>query len=80
MGVFKLFKNYLIGANIINAMKDTKLYQIETFVSRQKISELLYGFSFGKILDSGVLTATYIFKSQDFNLKRAINISYAFKF
>ena len=80
MGVFKLFQSYLIGANIINAIKDTKLYQIETFVSRQKISELLYGFSFGKILDNGVLTATYIFKSQDFNLKRAINISYAFKF
>ena len=80
MGVFKLFQNYLIGANVINAMKDTKLYQIETFVSRQKISQLLYGFSFGKILDDGVLTTTYIFKSQDFNLKRAINFSYAFKF
>jgi hypothetical protein len=41
---------------------------------------LLYGFSVGKILDDGVLTATYIFKNEDFDLKRAINLSYAFKF
>ncbi len=80
LGVFRRFNKYLVGGNVINATKDTNLYQNNTKTRRSKESELLYGFSVGKILDDGVLTATYIFKNEDFDLKRAINIAYAFKF
>ena len=38
------------------------------------------GFSVGKILDGKVLTATYVFKNEDFDLKRAINIASLFDF
>lgn len=80
LGLFRRVGKYLIGGNVINARKDSDLYLNNTKIGSDKESELLYGFSFGKILDGGVLTATYIFKNNDFNLKRAINISYAFKF
>jgi hypothetical protein len=79
LGIFRRFKKYLVGGNIINARKDSDLYLNNTKIGNNKESELLYGFSIGKILDSGVLTATYIFKNEDFDLKRAINFSYAFK-
>ena len=65
---------------MINARKNSDLYLNNTKISSNKESELLYGLSIGKILDGGVLTATYIFKNEDFDLKRAINFSYAFKF
>ena len=80
LGLFRRIDKYLIGANIINARKNSNMYLKNTKISSNKESELLYGISIGKILDGGVLTATYIFKNEDFNLKRAINISYAFKF
>lgn len=80
LGLFRRFNKYLVGGNVINARKDTNLYLNNTKISNNKESELLYGLSIGKILDDGVLTATYIFKNEDFNLKRAINISYAFRF
>lgn len=80
LGLFRKFNKYLVGGNVINAKKDTNWYQNNTKIGNNKESELLYGFSVGKILEGGVLTATYIFKNEDFDLKRAINISYAFKF
>lgn len=80
LGIFRRFKKYLVGGNIINARKDSDLYLKNTKIGNNKESELLYGFSIGKILDGGVLTATYIFKNEDFNLKREINIAYAFNF
>lgn len=80
LGLFRRFNKYLVGGNVINARKNTNSYQNDTKISNNKESELLFGVSFGKILDGGVLTATYIFKNEDFNLKRAINIAYAFKF
>ena len=80
LGLFRRVDKWLVGGNVINARKDSDLYLNNTKIGSNKESELLYGFSFGKILDGGVLTATYIFKNEDFNLKRAINISYAFKF
>lgn len=78
LGLFRRVGKYLIGGNVINARKDSDLYLNNTKIGNNKESELLYGFSFGTILDGGVLTATYIFKNEDFDLKRAINISYAF--
>lgn len=78
LGLFRRVGKYLIGGNVINARKNSNLYLNNTKIGNAKESELLYGFSFGKILDDGVLTATYIFKNEDFDLKRAINISYAF--
>lgn len=80
VGLFRRIDKYLIGGNVINARKDSDLYLNNTKIGNTKQSELLYGLSIGKILDGGVLTATYIFRNKDFNLKRAINISYAFKF
>ena len=80
LGLFRRFNKYLVGGNVINARKDSDLYLNNTKIGNNKESELLYGFSVGKILDGSVLTATYIFKNEDFDLKRAINISYAFKF
>jgi len=80
LGLFRRVDKWLVGGNAINARKDSDLYLNNTKIGSNKESELLYGFSFGKILDGGVLTATYIFKNEDFDLKRAINISYAFKF
>ena len=80
VGLFRRVNKYLVGANIINARKNSNLYLNNTKIGNDKESELLYGFSFGKILDGGVLTATYIIKNEDFDLKRAINFSYAFKF
>ena len=80
LGLFRRFNKYLIGGNVINARKKSNLYLNNTKIGNNKKSELLYGFSFGKILDGGVLTATYIFRNKDFDLKRAINIAYAFKF
>ena len=70
----------MIGGNVINARKDSDLYLNNIKIGNNKESELLYGFSIGKIVDGGVLTATYIFKNEDFALKRAIKIAYAFKF
>jgi hypothetical protein len=80
LGLFRRFNKYLIGGNVINARKNSDLYLKNTKIGNNKESELLYGLSIGKILDGGVLTATYIFKNEDFDLKRAINFSYAFKF
>ena len=80
VGLFRRVDKYLIGGNVINARKNSDLYLNNTKISSNKESELLYGISIGKILDGGVLTATYIFKNEDFDLKRAINFSYAFKF
>ena len=80
LGLFRRVNKYLVGGNVINARKDSDLYLNNTKIGNNKESELLYGLSIGKILDGGVLTATYIFKNEDFDLKRAINISYAFKF
>lgn len=80
MGLFRRINKYLVGGSVINARKNTNLYLNNTKIGKNKESELLYGFSVGKILDGGVLTATYILKNKDFNLKRAINIAYAFKF
>jgi len=80
LGLFRRIDKYLIGANIINARKNSNMYLKNTKISSNKESELLYGLSIGKILDGGVLTATYIFKNEDFDLKRAINVAYAFKF
>ncbi len=80
LGLFRRFNKYLIGGNVINARKNSDLYQNNTKIGNNKESELIYGLSIGKILDGGVLTATYIFRNKDFDLKRAINIAYAFKF
>ena len=80
LGLFRKFNKYLVGGNVINARKDTNSYQNNTKIGNNKESELLYGLSIGKILDGGVLTATYIFRNKDFDLKRAINFSYAFIF
>lgn len=80
LGLFRRVGKYLIGGNVINARKDSDLYLNNTKIGNNKESELLYGFSIGKILDGGVLTTTYIFRNKDFDLKRAINFSYAFKF
>jgi len=80
LGLFRRVDKWLIGGNVINARKKTNLYLNNTKIGKNKESELLYGVSFGKILDGGVLTATYVFKNKDFDLKRAINLSYAFKF
>jgi len=80
VGLFRKIDKYLIGGNVINARKNTNLYQKDTKTGRSKESELIYGFLVGKILDGGVLTATYIFKNKDFDLKRAINLSYGFIF
>tara|TARA_Y100000401_G_scaffold29233_2_gene21280 strand:+ start:1329 stop:1856 length:528 start_codon:yes stop_codon:yes gene_type:complete len=80
IGLFRGFNKYLVGGNVINARKDSNLYLSNTKINNNKESELLFGVSFGKILDGGVLTATYIFKNEDFDLKRGINFSYAFKF
>jgi len=80
LGLFRRIDKWLIGGNVINARKKSSLYLNNTKIGKDKESELLYGFSIGKILDGGVLTATYIFKNEDFDLKRAINFSYAFKF
>jgi hypothetical protein len=80
VGLFRRVDKWLIGGNVINARKKSSLYLNNTKIGKNKESELLYGVSFGKILDGGVLTATYVFKNEDFDLKRAINLSYAFKF
>ena len=80
LGLFRRVDKYLIGGNVINARKDSDLYLNNTKIGNNKESELLYGLSIGKILDGGVLTATYIFENEDFDLKRAINFAYAFKF
>jgi len=80
VGLFRKIDKYLIGGNVINARKKSSLYLNNTKIGNNKESELLYGLSIGKILDGGVLTATYILKNEDFDLKRAINLSYAFKF
>ena len=80
LGLFRRVNKYLIGGNVINARKDSDLYLNNTKIGNNKESELLYGLSIGKILDGGVLTATYILKNEDFDLKRAINFAYAFKF
>ena len=80
VGLFRRIDKYLIGGNIINARKNSNMYLGSTKISSNKESELIYGLSIGKILDGGVLTVTYIFKNEDFDLKRAINFSYAFKF
>jgi len=80
VGLFRRVDKWLIGGNVINARKKSSLYLNNTKIGSNKESELLYGFSFGKILDGGVLTATYVFENKDFDLKRAINISYAFIF
>jgi hypothetical protein len=80
VGLFRRIDKYLLGGNVINARKYSDLYLNNTKIGNNKESELLYGLSIGKILDDGVLTATYILKNEDFDLKRAINISYAFKF
>jgi len=81
VGLFRRFNKYLVGGNVINARKKSNLYLNNTKIGNNKESELLYGLSIGKILlNGGVLTATYIFKNEDFDLKRAINFSYAFKF
>tara|TARA_R110001606_G_scaffold93749_1_gene208138 strand:+ start:345 stop:872 length:528 start_codon:yes stop_codon:yes gene_type:complete len=80
LGFFRVVKSYLIGGNIINARKKADLYIRAEKIADSKESELIYGLSFGKIFNSGVLTATYIFGNKDFNLKRAINFSYAIKF
>ena len=80
VGLFRRVNKYLIGGNVINARKDSDLYLNNTKIGNNKESELLYGLSIGKILDGGVLTATYILKNEDFDLKRAINFAYAFKF
>lgn len=80
IGLFRKIDKYLLGGNVINARKDSDLYLNNTKIGNNKESELLYGLSIGKILDGGVLTATYIFKNEDFDLKRGINFSYTFKF
>ncbi len=80
VGLFRRVDKYLIGGNVINARKKSSLYLNNTKIGNDEQSELLYGISIGKILDGGVLTATYIFRNEDFDLKRAINLSYAFKF
>jgi hypothetical protein len=80
LGLFRRVDKWLIGGNIINARKKSSLYLNNTKIGKDKESELLYGLSIGKILDGGVLTATYVFKNEDFDLKRAINLSYSFKF
>jgi hypothetical protein len=80
VGLFRRVDKWLMGGNVINARKKSSLYLNNTKIGSNKESELLYGFSFGKILDGGVLTATYVFENKDFDLKRAINISYAFIF
>ena len=80
VGLFRRVDKWLIGGNVINARKKTNLYLNNTKIGKNKESELLYGVSFGKILDGGVLTTTYILKNEDFDLKRAINFAYAFKF
>jgi hypothetical protein len=55
LGLFRRVNKYLIGGNVINARKDSDLYLNNTKIGNNKESELLYGFSFGKILDGGVL-------------------------
>ena len=80
LGLFRRFNKHLVGGNVINARKKSNLYLNNTKIGNNKESELLYGLSVGKIFDSGVLTATYIFKNEDFDLKRAINLNYAFRF
>ena len=80
LGLFRRIDKWLIGGNVINARKKSSLYLNNTKIGSNKESELLYGVSFGKILNDGVLTATYVFKNEDFDLKRAISFSYAFKF
>jgi hypothetical protein len=80
VGLFRRVDKWLIGGNVINARKKSNLYLNNTKIGSNKESELLFGVSFGKILDGGVLTATYVFKNKDFDLKRAINFSYAFIF
>ena len=62
VGLFRRVDKYLIGGNVINARKDSDLYLNNTKIGNNKESELLYGLSIGKILDGGVLTATYIFE------------------
>ena len=66
VGLFRRVDKYLIGGNVINARKDSDLYLNNTKIGNNKESELLYGLSIGKILDGGVLTATYIFENEDF--------------
>ena len=80
VGLFRRVDKWLVGGNVINARKKSSLYLNNTKIGSNKESELLYGVSFGKILNDGVLTATYVFKNEDFDLKRAISFSYAFKF